>query len=152
MMGEDLRNYLPYSPVFYSSCKTAIAVLCYNLLMTTAQRATILWTISFVFFTTGVLKLLGNQLEVRQFAAWGYPLWFMYATGVINILAAIGLQIEKYFYCSAICLILLLATALTTITLRHQGLGASLPPLVLIVPLVVIVFLKKRNYRRNILR
>ena len=99
--------------------------------MTLAQRHIVLGAISLIFLTTGILKLLGSPLEVVQFIHWGFPIWFMYATGIINILAAIGLQTKRFFKLSATLLLVLLSLAILSILIHHDGLAALLQPLVL---------------------
>ena len=99
--------------------------------MTLAQRHIVLGAISLIFLTTGILKLLGSPLEVVQFIHWGFPIWFMYLTGVINIAAAIGLQTKRFFSLSVSVLIILLSLAILSILIHHDGLAALLQPLVL---------------------
>lgn len=45
--------------------------------------------ISALFLFTGISKLLGTSMQVQNFAHWGYPLWFMYAIGALEVLAVI---------------------------------------------------------------
>ena len=106
--------------------------------MTLAQRHIVPGAISLIFLTTGILKLLGSPLEVVQFIHWGFPIWFMYATGIINILAAIGLQTKRFFKLSATLLLVLLSLAILSILIHHDGLAALLQPLVLAGVLFVI--------------
>ena len=42
---------------------------------------------------SGVQKLMGVQSWIDQFKAFGYPIWFMYLTGVLQVLGALGLWI-----------------------------------------------------------
>ena len=60
------------------------------------------------------MKLMSSPQEIMLFAKWGYPLWFMYLTGVWDILFAIGLNIKQTSRISAIGLILLLCTDVVT--------------------------------------
>ena len=103
--------------------------------MTLMQRKFILATISLIFLTTGILKLLGSPLEVVQFIHWGFPIWFMYLTGVINIAAAIGLQTKRFFKLSATLLLILLSLAIISVLIHHDGLAALLQPLILVITL-----------------
>ena len=112
--------------------------------MTLIQRRFILGTISLIFFSTGILKLLSNPLEIAQFIHWGFPLWFMYLTGVINIAAAIGLQTKRFFKLSAITLLILLSLAIISILTHHDGLVSLLQPLILVFILAIILIVKNR--------
>ena len=96
------------------------------------QRKFILATISLIFLTTGILKLLNNPLEIAQFIHWGFPLWFMYLTGVINIAVAIGLQTKRFFKLSATVLLILLSLAIISILTHHDGFAALIQPVVLV--------------------
>ncbi len=109
--------------------------------MTRTQRNLVLGIISLVFIVTGVLKLLGYPLEVAQFTHWGFPLWFMYLTGIINILAAIGLLTKHFFKLSAITLVTLLSLAILSILIHHDGLVPLLQPLLIVIVLSLYVFL-----------
>lgn len=41
-----------------------------------------------LFLATGLLKLLGQPMVADQFKGWGYPRWFMYLTGGVEVSAA----------------------------------------------------------------
>jgi len=45
--------------------------------------------LALVFFASGAAKLAGLDFELEAFQRWGYPLWFMYATGAFEVLAAV---------------------------------------------------------------
>lgn len=44
-----------------------------------------------IFFGSGIAKLASLDYELVAFQRWGYPLWFMYLTGLIEVLAAAAL-------------------------------------------------------------
>ncbi len=52
--------------------------------------ATVLLVI--VFLGSGLAKLLSLNYELAAFERWGYPLWFMYLTGAIEVLGAAALM------------------------------------------------------------
>ncbi len=74
----------------------------------------------FVFICTGILKLTNAPREVGIFLAWGYPLWLMYLTGVLNIVFAVGLCIRKISHLPTIALMALLTTAIFSNILIKQ--------------------------------
>ena len=45
----------------------------------------------FIFLGSGAAKLASLEYELLAFARWGYPLWFMYLTGVIEVLGGLAL-------------------------------------------------------------
>ena len=51
--------------------------------------------LSAIFLLAGLTKLLGLEMEVVSFRAWGYPLWFMYVVGTVETLGAIGLMARR---------------------------------------------------------
>ena len=98
-----------------------------------------------VFIITGFLKLIGSPQEIAMFEKWGYPLWFMYLTGVLNIICALGLCLRKTSFYSAIVLMLLLITAIISNVLAEQSLIASLPACLLLFFLVYVIYIDKRK-------
>lgn len=44
-----------------------------------------------IFLGSGLAKLSSLEFELVAFARWGYPLWFMYLTGVIEVLGGLAL-------------------------------------------------------------
>jgi putative oxidoreductase len=47
-----------------------------------------------IFFLSGAAKLVGLDFEIQAFERWGYPLWFMYLVGVIEVSGAVVLMIK----------------------------------------------------------
>ena len=46
-----------------------------------------------IFLASGSAKLAGLEFELNAFERWGYPLWFMYFTGVVEVLGGLGLLV-----------------------------------------------------------
>ncbi len=44
-----------------------------------------------VFLGSGAAKLASLEYELVAFERWGYPLWFMYLTGAIEVLGGLAL-------------------------------------------------------------
>ena len=53
------------------------------------------YLLALVFFLSGAAKLLGLEFEIQAFDRWGYPLWFMYLSGVVEVAGAIGLLLPR---------------------------------------------------------
>jgi putative oxidoreductase len=49
-----------------------------------------------VFLGSGLAKLASLEYELVAFARWGYPLWFMYLTGVIEVLGGLALLWRRF--------------------------------------------------------
>lgn len=52
-------------------------------------RWVLLGLASLVFVASGAAKLAGSARMVEGFQAWGYPVGFMYAVGVVEVLGAV---------------------------------------------------------------
>ncbi len=50
---------------------------------------------AFMIIKAGVVKLMDNPMQVANFVKWGYPDWFMYLIGGLEVLGGIGLFIPK---------------------------------------------------------
>jgi uncharacterized membrane protein YphA (DoxX/SURF4 family) len=50
--------------------------------------------LSLVFLASGSAKLASLAFEIAAFERWGYPLWFMYFTGLVEVAGGIGLLIR----------------------------------------------------------
>jgi len=48
-----------------------------------------------IFFLSGAAKLAGLEFEIQAFERWGYPLWFMYLVGFIEVSGAAVLLIKS---------------------------------------------------------
>ena len=51
--------------------------------------------ITLIFVASGSAKLLGLEFELAAFERWGYPLWFMYFTGVIEVVGGLTLWVKR---------------------------------------------------------
>ncbi|MEK7612101.1 MAG: DoxX family protein [Patescibacteria group bacterium] len=73
-----------------------------------------------IFFVEGVTKLIGLQFQTDFFTAWGYPLWFMYVVGVLELAGALGLLMSKYRLCATIGLLGIMVGAFYTHISRND--------------------------------
>jgi uncharacterized membrane protein YphA (DoxX/SURF4 family) len=68
--------------------------------MTTKTKNIITWILSGIlalaFFGSGITKLLGAEMQIKNFESWGYPLWLRFPIGLIEIIFAIALVIPGY--------------------------------------------------------
>jgi uncharacterized membrane protein YphA (DoxX/SURF4 family) len=85
--------------------------------------------LAFLFF--GGTKLMGAEMHVQNFARWGYPGWFMYVTGAMEVLGAILILLPKTRFYGAALLIATMIGAIATHLV--SGEPAMIPlPLVLL--------------------
>jgi uncharacterized membrane protein len=68
--------------------------------MTTKTKNIISWILagllSLGFIGAGITKLLGAEMQIKNFQSWNYPLWLRFPVGLIEIALAIGLLIPQY--------------------------------------------------------
>jgi uncharacterized membrane protein YphA (DoxX/SURF4 family) len=93
-----------------------------------AAIASVFMGVLFIF--AGGTKLAGMQMHLDQFAHWGYPIWFMYVVGAIEVAGAVALLIPATRFYGAVLLTCSLAGA--SITLVRAGEARSLPFTVLL--------------------
>jgi uncharacterized membrane protein YphA (DoxX/SURF4 family) len=78
--------------------------------------------LALVFLLSGAAKLAGLEFEIRAFERWGYPLWFMYLSGVVEIAGAVGLLIPRLSALTAACLALFMSGAVGTHLIHSEWL------------------------------
>jgi uncharacterized membrane protein YphA (DoxX/SURF4 family) len=52
--------------------------------------------LAFAFFGSGVTKLLGVEMQIKNLESWGYPLWFRFPIGLSEVIFAIVLLLPHY--------------------------------------------------------
>ena len=70
--------------------------------------------ITLIFVASGGAKLLGLQFELDAFERWGYPVWFMYLTGVIEVAAGLAIWIKPLRFLASVGLNCVMMGAMTT--------------------------------------
>ena len=101
---------------------------------------TALWVVlGVMFIMAGGAKLMGEHSQVEHFAQWGYPMWFLYLTGMIEVMGGICLFIPKVqFYGVVVLSVTMVGAALTH--LRAGEMGAFPVPVVLLCLLVLLAW------------
>jgi len=110
---------------------------------------TALWIVlGVMFLMAGGAKLMGQHSQVQHFAQWGYPLWFLYLTGLIEVAGAICLFIPKaQFYGIVVLSITMVGAALTH--LRAGEMGAFPVPVALLCLLVMLAWTMRHPVQKN---
>ena len=70
--------------------------------------------LTFMFLMAGVTKLMGQEMHIENFARWGYPIWFMYLTGLIEVVSVILMWIPKTRFYGAVGLAVTMIGAFAT--------------------------------------
>lgn len=72
------------------------------------------YILALIFFASGGAKLLSLPFEVEAFARWGYSIEFMYFTGAIEFVGAVGLFLPRLSSFTSLCLGGLMLGAIAT--------------------------------------
>lgn len=60
----------------------------------------LIWTLAillaFVFIGSGLSKIGGTDMQIRNFESWGFPLWTRIPIGLAELAIGCGLLIPKY--------------------------------------------------------
>ena len=110
---------------------------------------TALWVVlGAMFIMAGGAKLMGSHSQVEHFAQWGYPLWFLYLTGIIEVGGGICLFIPKaQFYGIVVLSVTMVGAALTH--LRAHEMTAFPVPVVLLCLLVLLAWTMCHPHKNN---
>ncbi len=103
--------------------------------------------IALVMLMAGGSKLKGTEEQIAGFAKLGYPVWFLYVTGIIEVVGGILLLIPKT---AAIGVLLLGATMVGAVfSLLKVGDVAHAPiPLVFLLVIALIGWLRADQFRK----
>ena len=52
--------------------------------------------IAFGFLFAGTTKLLRTEMQIKNLESWGYPLWFRFPIGLLELVLAVTILIPKY--------------------------------------------------------
>lgn len=94
-----------------------------------------------LFLMMGSQKLMSDPETVANFTRWGMPDKIYLVIGFFEVLGAIGLLIPRVAGLAAVGLILVMGGALFT-HLTHNEMGMAMLPLVVMILLGVIVYLR----------
>ena len=87
----------------------------------------------------GGSKLLNPSAHAENFADWGYPPWFLYLTGLIEVGGAVGLFFPKARLPATLVLGLTMVGAAVT-HLRAGEMGAVPVPLIILAFIIVLAW------------
>jgi putative oxidoreductase len=111
--------------------------------------STVLGVVLGIFFiAAGGAKLMGSESQVEHFAQWGYPIWFLYLTGIIEVVGGLCLFIPKtQWYGMVVLSITMVGAALTH--LMAGEMGAVPVPLVLFGLLLLLAWAIGKTSTKN---
>jgi uncharacterized membrane protein YphA (DoxX/SURF4 family) len=107
-------------------------------------RAALWFLLGLFFIMAGGKKLLGQEAQIDSFFRWGYPLWFLYVIGAIELVGGIGLLIPQV----RVFAVLILSVTMVGAVMTHFRAGemTAVPvPLVLLVLLFILAWTMRRS-------
>jgi len=100
------------------------------------MRNIVTWVLSVLlavaFLGAGAAKLTGQPMMVAEFTTFGFPIWFMYVTGILEIIGAVLVLIPRLAFAGAALLVCVMVGALAS-HLTHGQAGMIAAPLVLLI-------------------
>lgn len=103
--------------------------------------------LALVFMGSGVGKLLGKSPMPENFTRWGYPLWFMSLTGLIELLGGVALLFPRLTTAGSAVLGATMIGAIVTHIKSGEGPMAA-APLILLVLLGIAGYLRRGEMKR----
>ncbi|GAA4360959.1 DoxX family protein [Kangiella marina] len=95
--------------------------------------------LAIIFLVSGGAKLLGLEFELEAFSRWGYPLWFMYLTGVIEVVGGVALLVPRLASYAAVGLSVVMVGAVATHLINSEW-------VMLVIASVILALLLWRSY------
>jgi uncharacterized membrane protein YphA (DoxX/SURF4 family) len=88
--------------------------------------------LALAFAGAGIAKLLSAPMMVAEFALFGYPAWFLYVVGTLEVLSAIFFLVPRLrVVATGIVLCIMVGAIFSHVT--HGQVGMAIGPLVLLV-------------------
>ncbi|WP_420448388.1 DoxX family protein [Candidatus Palauibacter sp.] len=91
--------------------------------------------LALLFLLNGGMKVAGMMVD--QFSVWGYPAWFQYLIGVVEVLAGVGFLRRPTRFLAAVVVIPIMAGAIYTLVRAGAAGPAAVPAVALILALFV---------------
>jgi len=98
-----------------------------------------------VFVVAGAMKLAATEFEVQGFAHFGYPPWFMYEIGAVELLGGLSLPLRRFAAPAALLLAAVMAGAAVSHIRAGDGAAMALPALVLLALLAAVGAARRRD-------
>jgi uncharacterized membrane protein YphA (DoxX/SURF4 family) len=99
-----------------------------------------IWLLVAAFFGAGVFNAIGTRATVESFVRWGYPSWWHWVTGGLEILSAILIALPLGRDAGLVLGAIIIAVAVLTV-LRHREYSELVPLSVFFVLIALAAFL-----------
>ena len=78
------------------------------------------YLLALIFIASGSAKLFGLDFELQAFERWGYPLWFMYLTGLLEVVGGLAIAANILRKFAALGVTVLMIGAIGTHVLHQE--------------------------------
>jgi uncharacterized membrane protein YphA (DoxX/SURF4 family) len=106
-------------------------------------RRVLLFILAFGFLYSGIMKLIGK--ETAEFVAWGFPAWFVYVIGTMQVFGACGFFYTPTVRMSLFFLTVIMICAILTLAGKHQFLPDLILPICYLLGLFALMYLKTKQ-------
>jgi uncharacterized membrane protein YphA (DoxX/SURF4 family) len=76
--------------------------------------------LALIFLASGLAKLASLEFELVAFERWGYPIWFMYFIGAVEVVGGIGLIIQRFSAAAGTALAIMMIGAIGTHVIHSE--------------------------------
>lgn len=90
------------------------------------------WDLAAFFVFAGLLNIVAPASLLQDYERWGYPAWFHYATGALELLSAALLAWPARKKSGAALGMLVMAAAVVTLVINGEWPHAAIPVLILV--------------------
>jgi uncharacterized membrane protein YphA (DoxX/SURF4 family) len=102
-------------------------------------HAVSIWLLVAAFFGAGVFNAIGTRATVESFVRWGYPSWWNWVTGGLEILSALLIALPLGRDAGLVLGAIIIAVAVLTV-LRHREYSELAPLSVFVVLIALAAF------------
>ena len=78
------------------------------------------YVLALIFLASGGAKLLSLSFEIDAFTRWGYPISFMYFTGMLEVVGGLGLLVTRFSALASLCLAVFMLGAIATHVIHNE--------------------------------
>jgi uncharacterized membrane protein YphA (DoxX/SURF4 family) len=93
--------------------------------------------LALAFFAAGITKLAGLPMMVQEFQTLGLPIWFLYVTGLLEVIGASLVLVPRLAYAGAALLSCIMVGALIGHLTHGQAAMIGAPLFLLLLAIVV---------------
>ncbi len=107
-------------------------------------RSAVATLLACIFLGAGISKLIALDFVVETFQGWGYPTWFLYTVGLVEILAAVLVVIPATRALGAAIIGVVMLGAMATHVMAGEWLMLPLPLALFVLAALLVSALRPR--------